>query len=85
VDIPFQISEGKSHFLRASLIRSDHLGQKGKIDKSEKIGEKNQRAKIRTEGQSQHPPQKLHLQQFISGLLRRLRITGSSDGSRLDI
>ena len=29
--------------------------------------------------------QRVHLQQFISGLLRRLRITGSNDGSRFNI
>jgi hypothetical protein len=35
------------------------MGQVGKINKPEKISEKNQRAKMRTKGPSTHPPPKL--------------------------
>jgi hypothetical protein len=35
------------------------MGQVGKINKPEKISEKNQRAKMRTKGPSKHPPPKL--------------------------
>jgi hypothetical protein len=73
--IPFQISEGNSDFSRFSVMRLDHLGQEGKIDKPENIGEKNQRAKMRTEGQSQHPPQKLHLLILIRRLWCKQKIT----------
>jgi hypothetical protein len=35
------------------------MGQIGKINKPEKISEKNQRAKMRTKGPSTHPPPKI--------------------------
>jgi hypothetical protein len=36
VDILFQISEGKSHFFKVSLRRSDHLGYGREMKKQEK-------------------------------------------------
>jgi len=70
-----QIPDGKSHFSRIGVMRLDHLGQEEKIAKPEKIGEKNQRPKMRTEGQSQRPPPKLHLQVITGNHIQESKIT----------